>query len=351
MQKTSRRMSSTRKRRNGKSSKDEAQSKEKIKGYAQSISGKGVSAVKRVTDSGAQLVNYFVASDAVTKLEQFLGHTFNEGVPTVYDKAMDAFYNATHIGGGNLHRLFDGSHTLWGAWEKCKEALPNDSLSQEVFGYLKALGHDLSSPAGLPVADMSKEGYEKFASWLESIGIERSLTQDLLHINTPELIGSTIGSLALIFRWNSKDISKFANIVATIGITSCTAANPLGIIITLVGLARSYQLAVRSDAKIGAINGLLRGAVKSSLFIGTSGIIGGPVWIGIVTALVIYLLTNRHIENVNILEMKNLLQNVINTMSKLPTNRVIVKNMISAIKRRNHVRHGVRPFKLTTGLV
>ena len=30
----------------------------------------------------------------------------------MYDKAMDAAYNATRIGGGN-HRLFDGGHTSW----------------------------------------------------------------------------------------------------------------------------------------------------------------------------------------------------------------------------------------------
>ena len=34
-----------------------------------------------------------------------------EGPATIYDKAMDAEYLATHVGGGN-HRLFDGGHTL-----------------------------------------------------------------------------------------------------------------------------------------------------------------------------------------------------------------------------------------------
>ena len=38
-----------------------------------------------------------------------------KGPATIYDKAMDTKYLATSIGGGN-HRLFDGGHTLSGAF-------------------------------------------------------------------------------------------------------------------------------------------------------------------------------------------------------------------------------------------
>ena len=39
-----------------------------------------------------------------------------KGPATIYDKAMDAEYLATHIGGGS-HRLFDGGHTIAGAFQ------------------------------------------------------------------------------------------------------------------------------------------------------------------------------------------------------------------------------------------
>ena len=53
-----------------------------------------------------------------------------QGSSTIYDKAMDAVYNATSIGGGN-HRLFDGGHTIGGAWEAVRGASENDNIAQE----------------------------------------------------------------------------------------------------------------------------------------------------------------------------------------------------------------------------
>lgn len=275
-----------------------------IKNDINKMTKKSKSYGKSAIDSSSQAINYVVATDAVRYLEQFLGHTFNEGIPSIYDKAMDAVYNASHIGGGNLHRLFDGSHTIWGAWEKCRDALPDDTFAQEIAGYFKALGHDLSSSVGLPIADMTRDGYEKLVTWVENFGVSTSWAQDILHINVPELLGSTIGSLALIFKWNSKDITKFSALVSGLGLSSIAAANPLGVVITLVGLARSYQLATRGNAKIEAVNGLLRGGLKSSLFITTSAVIGGPVWIGLVSAMVIYFITHKHIDKINIQEMQ-----------------------------------------------
>lgn len=265
---------------------------------------KSVGHGKGAIDSSSRSINYVVATDAVRQLEQFLGHTFNEGIPSIYDKAMDAIYNATHIGGGNLHRLFDGSHTIWAAWEKCKNALPDDMFAQEVVGYFKALGHDLSSSVGLPIADITIDGYEKLVSWMKNFDVTSSWTQDLLHINVPELLGSTIGSLAIVFNWNSNDITKFSDLVAELGLSSIAAANPLGVVITLVGLARSYQLVTRRNARIEALNGFVRGGLRSSVFITTSAVIGGPVWIGLVSAIVIYFITHKHIDKINIQEIQ-----------------------------------------------
>lgn len=265
---------------------------------------------KSAIDSSSRVINYVVATDAVHHLEQFLGHTFNEGIPSIYDKAMDTVYNASHIGGGNLHRLFDGSHTIWGAWEKCKNALPDDTFGQEIAGYFKDLGHDLSSSVGLPIADMTKEGYEKLAFWMEKFGVSRSWISDNLHINGPELLGATVGSLALIFNWNSEDITKFSDLVAGLGVSSVVAANPLGIAISLVGLANSYQRATRKNSQIDAINGFLKGGLRSSVFITTSAVIGGPAWIGLVSAMVIYFITHKQIKKINIQEMQTAFRDI-----------------------------------------
>ncbi len=59
-----------------------------------------------------------LSSDFSQNMTSWLGGILNKGVPSVYDKSVDAVYNATHIGGGHLHRVFDGSHTLLGM---CKD--------------------------------------------------------------------------------------------------------------------------------------------------------------------------------------------------------------------------------------
>ena len=69
----------------------------------------------RFTRAGI-LANALLASDFGHSMETWLTTTFNESVPSIYDKAADAVYLATNIGGAQLHRLYDGSHTFWGMW-------------------------------------------------------------------------------------------------------------------------------------------------------------------------------------------------------------------------------------------
>ena len=57
-------------------------------------------------------------------------HGAVDGGRPIYDKAMDAGYLATNIGGGN-HRLFDGGHTIAGAFKAVRGASTEDSIIQE----------------------------------------------------------------------------------------------------------------------------------------------------------------------------------------------------------------------------
>lgn len=71
-----------------------------------------------------------------------------KSAPTIYDKAIDAEYLRTAIGGEN-HRLFDGSHDLLSAWSKVKDASQDDTFKQEVIGYFSALWKDATTRKGL----------------------------------------------------------------------------------------------------------------------------------------------------------------------------------------------------------
>ena len=90
-----------------------------------------------------------------------------EGSATVYDKAMDAGYLATHVGGGN-HRLFDGGHTIAGAIEAGRNASTEDSVIQEALGTVQGLLRDGTTSKGLPLANWNKATYDQVAGSLQS---------------------------------------------------------------------------------------------------------------------------------------------------------------------------------------
>ena len=73
-------------------------------------------------------------------------------------------YLATHIGGGN-HRLFDGEHTLAGAYEAVRAASPDDSLIEEGLGFVQGMFRDLTTTKGLPLANWDKGPMTR---WLDS---------------------------------------------------------------------------------------------------------------------------------------------------------------------------------------
>ena len=134
--------------------------------------GSVIKASKRVADSarhGAGLAAKSAREKAVTlsnlsqgALASALSIDLNsamaslaKGPATIYDKAMDAKYLATSIGGGN-HRLFDGGHTLSGAFQAARETSPDDSIAEVAFGYMQGLFRDVTTPKGLPLANLTR---------------------------------------------------------------------------------------------------------------------------------------------------------------------------------------------------
>lgn len=78
---------------------------------------------------------------------------------TIYDKAMDAEYLKSHLGGGE-HRLFDGGHTLSGSWEAVKDALPDDNFAQEVTAWTQSYLKDLTTTNDMPFFNLDKENFD-----------------------------------------------------------------------------------------------------------------------------------------------------------------------------------------------
>ena len=71
----------------------------------------------------------FISQRELLKWTEELTKQITGAKASDYDKALDAVYNQTHIGGG-FHRLFDGSHDAMNAWEKVHDALLDELIEE-----------------------------------------------------------------------------------------------------------------------------------------------------------------------------------------------------------------------------
>ena len=174
------------------------------------------------------------------QLEKFFSKIIDE-TPSVYDEAIDKFYNDTGIA-SYLHRMFDHSHSPILMWEKVKNTLPNDSNIEELKNYFISMAKDLQTPMGIPLHNIEdKASYDKLASIIsEKFFIKKSWLYDLQSVNLLEVFSSTLGVVALFFGWKKKDKEEFAELCASLGLAGAVGANPILLIISIVSLAKSY---------------------------------------------------------------------------------------------------------------
>ena len=229
-----------------------------------------------------------------------------KGVPTIYDKAMDARFIETGIG-GSYHRLFDGGHTITGAFNAVRGASPDDNIVQEALGTVQGLLRDVSTPRGLPLATWDKETFDQVAATLDSsFHIPKSWFYDLNTFDAAELLGGSVGAVALIFNWNRADTETFARFVGSMGVSSALSANPLLLIVTVVALARAFQKAHQTGEYAEFVDGQLKGGIVSGATLAAVslvGVAGGPVGMALLVALVTGILVNKATENVSIVQI------------------------------------------------
>ena len=232
------------------------------------------------------------------------------GPATIYDKAMDAGYLATNIGGGN-HRLFDGGHTIAGAFEAVRGASTEDGIIQEGLGFVQAMFRDLTTPKGLPLANWDKATYDQVASFMESqFHVDRDWFYDLNSYTSAELVGGAIGILAVVFQWNRADTESFSRMVGSMGVAAVISANPVLLVIMVVAFARAFQRA-RTDSKYcDLVDGSVRGAAVATFTIfavAQVAMVGGPVGLSFLVGLVVGILANKAVSHVSVHEISRFL--------------------------------------------
>ena len=211
----------------------------------------------------------FLAQD---KLLSYLGQ-LTKSPATIYDKALDAEYLRTYIGGGD-HRLFDGGHDVFAAWEKVKDASPDDSFRQEVIGYTSALWKDVTTVKGLPFTTVDKGKFEACVKALDWIpGVDRKYLYELLSFDVMEIFSATLGAVVMLFALKKKDHKVLAEILGSMGINSIISANPIMGILVICTAGYAYKKKQMKFDKVAFGKSAVMSVVCTALF----GVLGLPL--------------------------------------------------------------------------
>ena len=224
------------------------------------------------------------------------------GTPTIYDRAMDATYNATHIGGG-LHRMFDGGHTIPGAFRAVRDASPDDGIFEEAAGYLQALARDATTPMGLPLVNWDQDTFNGLADSLGTFGIPRDWLIDMVNYDAAELAGASIGIVAVALNWNNEDVEEFSKLVGGMGLSAVVGANPLLLMVTVVALARAFHTARKSGDWKEFTDGLAKGGICTGAVLLTTSVVGGPAVVVLLTGICVGVAANRATANMSVVEI------------------------------------------------
>lgn len=224
----------------------------------------------------ALLLNAITASDTGGALDTALAHAINTANTNIYDKAIDSAYLSTGVGGSRLHHLIDGQHDLLGAFDVARQAVPNDSLAQEVFGTAHHLGKDLFSVMGLPVVSLKPETYRQSSDWIQQhLGISKSWQADLMQINAMELLGGGLSAAAVVVGARKKDVGALAETAVSTGLAGTLAANPIAMCAGSVALALALRHCQDPEKKREAVQRASVGAASTVTTMAVGKLLGG----------------------------------------------------------------------------
>ena len=262
-----------------------------IDGFESAYSGT-TSWASSARGQAAQLTMSVLATDVSPEIDRWLTNLL-DGPASIYDKAMDANFLATHVG-GSYHRLFDGGHSLLGAIKAGHNASPDDSIIEEAVGTVSAIFKDFVTVRGLPFFTWDKTTFDNVAGMLESnLHIPKSWFYDLNTINATELLTASIGTFALILNWNNEDIEAFAKTIGSTAIVSVIGANPILMVVTLAALAKSFTDARRAGNYTEFVEGLAKGGLVTGAVIATASVVGGPVYVGLLAGICTGVVANK----------------------------------------------------------
>ena len=171
---------------------------------------------------------------------------------------------------GYDHRLFDGGHSITGAWEAVKSAKAEDSLGQEALGILNSYWKDLVTPMGMPIVTLDRENFESAAKVASHLGIEKEWLIDLVSFTATETVGTFAAVIGASMNWGTAETDEFAKLAAGLTTSAALAANPLAMTVALLLVARSVHRGKKESRVKGVLKSFGWGAAKSGAFIGAA---------------------------------------------------------------------------------
>jgi len=219
-------------------------------------------------------------------LAEHFNHNFDE-----YDKAIDAAYRLGEGGSSLFHHLLDGNHSIWGVLKAVHDVKADDSFLRELFEAVEHLLRDMCSISGInPFFSLSRETFDKISHFLAPFGVSKLYIADALTINAPEIIGGTLGVVAVLL--GHKSLEMNAQIAGSLIFSTIAGANPL--LLPVAGWAvykaiKTMQIKQLPSSKLLIPTG--KGALVTGITTVTSTFLVGtmPMWLaltaGIATAI------------------------------------------------------------------
>lgn len=224
-------------------------------------------------------------------------------VPDAYDKALDAAYNAEHIG-GKFHRLFDGSHDPMGAWQKISDAGLGDTMSERVVGYTQALTKDFVTTMGLPFATIDKASFEHMVDvWSAIPGVDREYLYRFFTMNAADVVGTTLSSVGMILAIRGDNFQRLSEIVGSLGVSAIAHANPMLALVTIASAGYAFKIDQLSYGTMGV------GASSAVIHILLCSVLSLPILVELIVAASIV-----GVVKANILENEELREYVVDQM-------------------------------------
>jgi len=272
---------------------------DRIMGNIDNVKGKMVNTVNKAVDKDGE---YIMVKDIIQLLSNSqllkLTEKILESAPTKFDKAMDMEYLRTRIGGYN-HRLFDGGHTIWEAWEKC--SIEGSTNSEIALGFFNSFMKDLATSKGMPFVTIQPDTYNNISNTLTKIpGVDRKYVSDLLSYDVLETVGTSIGVIAMLYQFKQQDFEQLNKTLGSMGITAIVSASPLLGIVVIA----SNAYAIKTDTL--DTGSLVKGASIATLGFALGSVIAAPVLIELVVVMTTLGLANKHGTKNNIKKMNAL---------------------------------------------